>query len=82
MRRRRSAADTTQRLCYCKRMKRWSVDTSELEKTPPAYAIWRLEQAINWGIGEGKISKDLLRRNWHEIDIDPRKRAFLALFME
>ena len=63
-------------------MRHWSVDTAELQKDPRAYAVWRLEQAINWGIGEGKISKELLRRHWREIDIDPRKRAFLALFIE
>lgn len=63
-------------------MEHWSVDTSELRKDPRAYAIWQLEQKINFGLGEGKISKPLLRKYWRDVDIDPHKRAFLALFVE
>ena len=57
----------------------WSVQTNELKKDPQKFAIWRLEQRINWGIGEGKISKKELIKYWHKIDIDPLKRKALSL---
>lgn len=59
--------------------KHWSVDTTELEKDPDAFAVWRLEQRINWGIGDEKIKKAELRAYWDRLDIDPFKRKALAL---
>ncbi|MDO8517983.1 MAG: hypothetical protein Q7S26_01680 [bacterium] len=61
--------------------KHWSVDTTELEKDPAAFAKWRLEQAINWGIREGKISERELREYWNVLDLDPHKKKFLALLL-
>ncbi len=60
----------------------WSVDTTELKKNSEAFAVWSLEQRINWGIGEDKISKKDLLKYWNKIDIDPfkRKALLLALF--
>lgn len=60
----------------------WSVDETELKKDPRAYAIWRLEQRINFGVGEAKIKKAELKKYWNEIDIDPFKRKALALALE
>ncbi len=58
----------------------WSVNTTELEKDPEAFAIWKLEQAINWGIGvTDKINKADLITYWDKIDIDPWKRKALSL---
>ena len=62
-------------------MKHWSVDTSELEKDPQAFARWRLEQAINFGLRDGKINEREIRTFWDILDIDPRKRAFLSLLL-
>ena len=58
--------------------KHWSVDETVLAKNPRAHAIWRLEQRINWGIGETCIDTGELRTLWDEIDIDPAKRRALA----
>lgn len=70
-------------MCYnvvMKNKKRhWSVDETELKKDPRAYAIWRLEQRINFGLGEDKIKKSELLAYWKEIDIDPAKRRALSL---
>ena len=59
--------------------KHWSVDTTELEKDPEAFAIWSLEQRINWGIGKERIKETELRRYWDRIAIDPFKRRALGL---
>lgn len=61
--------------------KHWSVDTTELEKDPVAFAKWRLEQAINWGIRDGKINERELREHWDSLDIDVYKKRFLSLLL-
>lgn len=62
-------------------MKNWSTDTAELQKNTEKYAVWRLEQLINFGLGEEKIDRDELKKYWDEVHIDPFKRKFLALFV-
>ncbi len=59
--------------------KHWSVDETRLAEDPRAHAIWKLEQRINWGVGEDKVSEYDLRAHWNEIDIDPSKRRALSL---
>lgn len=62
-------------------MKNWSTDTSELQKDKEKFSIWRLEQLINFGLGEEKIDLNELRTYWDILDIDPFKRKFLSLFV-
>lgn len=62
--------------------KHWSVDETEIKKDPEAYAIWKLEQRINWGLGEEKIKRTELVKYWDIIDIDPSKREALSLALE
>jgi len=62
-------------------MKNWSTDTSELQKNMEKFSIWRLEQLINFGLGEEKIDRDELKKYWDVINIDPFKRKFLSLFV-
>ena len=57
----------------------WSVDETELAKNPEAYTIWRLEERINHGLGEGKIKKSELVAYFDKLDIDPSKRTALSL---
>ena len=60
-------------------MRHWSVDTSELEKDPVAFAVWKLEQAVNFGIRDGKISKKELQAHWDRLDLEEHKRKLLSL---
>lgn len=62
-------------------MKNWSTDTSELQKNTEKFSIWRLEQLINFGLGEERIDYDELRKYWDVVTIDPAKRKFLSLFV-
>lgn len=62
-------------------MKHWSVDTKELKKDKEAFAIWQLEQRINFGIGKAKIKKVELLKYWDKITLDPLKRHYLALVL-
>ena len=62
-------------------MKHWSVNTAELEKDPAAFTRWRLEQAVNWGLRDGKISEKELRTHWASLNLDPHKKKFLSLLL-
>ena len=62
-------------------MKNWSTDISELRKNKEKFSIWRLEQLINFGLGEERIDRDELRTYWDRVHIDPFKRKFLSLFV-
>jgi len=62
-------------------MKNWSIDTKNLKKDKNKFAIWKMEQLINFGLGKEKIKKSDLIKYWDVLDIDPFKRKFLALFV-
>jgi len=62
-------------------MKNWSTDTKNLKKDKNKFAIWKMEQLINFGLGKEKIKKSDLIKYWDVLDIDPFKRKFLALFV-
>lgn len=62
-------------------MKHWSVDTTELQKDNEAYTIWRLEQAVNFGLRDGKIKETELKKYWGKLHLDPRKKKFLQCLL-
>lgn len=59
--------------------KHWSVNTDELSKNPEDFAIWVIEQRVNFGVGKGLLKVVDLKKYWNKIDIDPFKRRALEL---
>ena len=62
-------------------MKNWSTDTKKLEKDPEAFAIWRLEQTVNFGLSDKKIDQTLLKKYFDLITIDPARKNFLSFLL-
>ena len=62
-------------------MRNWSIDEERLKKDPEAYALWRLEQLINYGLGDEKISRADLVKYWDRIEMDPARRKFFSLLL-
>lgn len=62
-------------------MRNWSTDENQLKKSPEAHAIWRLEQLINFGLGQEKLTREEVHKYWLKLTIDPGRRAFLNLFL-
>lgn len=62
-------------------MYNWSTDTKILEKDPEKYAIWKLEQRINYGLDDEKLKKSELKKYFHELHIDPQKKRYLAFLL-
>lgn len=62
-------------------MYNWSTQQKDLEKDPRKYAIWRIEQMVNFGLDGQKINADELKKYWSEIEIDPARRRFLEMII-
>lgn len=62
-------------------MRNWSTDTKILKKDKKKYAIWRLEQLVNFGLGKEKLDKKQLKKNWGLLHLDPRKKSFLKTLL-
>lgn len=62
-------------------MYNWSVDTTELKKNSKKYKIFKLEQAINFGLNNTKLSLKLLKEHFDVLNIDSNKRAYLKLLI-
>lgn len=62
-------------------MYNWSVDLRELNKKPKYALLWKIEQAINFGLNGEKLDKKLVRRFWNKIRIDPARRKLLRLLL-
>lgn len=62
-------------------MYNWSVDETELKKNPKKYAIWRLEQLINFGLNGEKINREELIQYFPELNIDPVRRKLLTFLL-
>lgn len=62
-------------------MYNWSVDIEQLKKDPEQFAIWRLEQMVNFGTRGEKLSARDLWHYWNKLTLDPAKKHFLAFLL-
>jgi hypothetical protein len=62
-------------------MRNWSVDTTELKKDKKQYAIWRLEQMVNFGLAGKKISSQEIKKYWKSLDLDHAKKSYLKMIL-
>jgi len=62
-------------------MYNWSVDLEELKKSPKKAIIWKIEQSINFGLNGEKLNKELIRKYWKKLHIDPARKKFLKFLL-
>ena len=62
-------------------MYNWSTDNQELKKDKKKYAIWKIEQMVNFGLGDEKLNEKDLKKYFLKINIDPPRRKFLHLIL-
>jgi len=62
-------------------MYNWSVDLKKLGTTSQEAKIWRLEQAINFGLNNQKLDKTSVKRFWQQLRLDPQRKRFLKLLL-
>lgn len=59
----------------------WSTDIEKLSKFPKEYAIWKLEQLINFGLNDQKLNYKELKKYFNELHIDPQKKKYLTFLL-
>ena len=62
-------------------MYNWSVDLAKLNKKPEKAVIWKIEQCINFGLNGEKLDKELIKRHWKKLHIDPARKKFLRFLL-
>jgi len=62
-------------------MHNWSVDITELKKNKEQYAVWRLEQMVNFGLDGKKINREEIKKYWKILDLDPNKKNYLKMIL-
>ena len=62
-------------------MYNWSVDLNKLNKKPKSATIWKLEQAINFGLNGEKLNKRLTKKYWKKLHLDPARKKFLEFLL-
>ncbi|MBI3120019.1 MAG: hypothetical protein HYZ08_00210 [Candidatus Kerfeldbacteria bacterium] len=67
--------------CYTYDMYNWSTDEKKLQETPEKYAIWRLEQLINFGLNGERIKAFELKKYWSKLQLDPARKKLLELLL-
>ncbi len=62
-------------------MYNWNIDTKTLKKDKKQYAIWKLEQMVNFGLNGKKLDKKALKKYWPQLDLDTNKKKYLSLIL-
>ena len=62
-------------------MYNWSTDITRLKKYPEKFTIWKLEQCINFGLGNQRLHKSTLRKYLDTLDIEAGKKRYLKFLL-
>ena len=62
-------------------MYNWNIDTTKLKKNSEKYAIWKLEQSINFGLNGEKLKINNLKKYWLKLTIDPQRRKLFEMWL-
>ncbi|UMX47877.1 MAG: hypothetical protein L7H18_05575 [Candidatus Nealsonbacteria bacterium DGGOD1a] len=52
-----------------------------MKKDKEKYAVWRLEQMVNFGLDKDKLSARELKKYWPKFRLDPNKKKYLAMLL-
>jgi len=62
-------------------MYNWSTDTKILRRDKTKYAIWKLEQSINFGLNGKKLRLSQIHKYWNELRLDPKRKRVLEFWL-
>lgn len=62
-------------------MYNWSTDITEFKKDKNQYAIWRLEQMVNFGLDGKKINREEIKKYWKILNLDHNKKKYLKILL-
>lgn len=61
-------------------MYNWSCDTTKF-KTRQEKEIWELEQRINFGLGDSKLDRQMLKKYWNKLNLAPDRKKYLEFVL-
>ena len=61
-------------------MRNWSTDTTELKKDKNQYAVWKITQMVNFGLGKEKLNQKELKKYWPKLNLDSKKKNIYLSF--
>jgi len=59
----------------------WDYDTTEYKKQAQVDPKWGLERQINYGLGDEKLDRGMLKNHLKDLKIPDERRAFLELLV-
>lgn len=59
----------------------WDYDDRNYKKQAAADVQWRLERAINFGVGKTKLNRELVKQYLPKLNIPENRKAFLELLL-
>lgn len=62
-------------------MYNWNINTAKLKKDPEKYAIWKLEQSINFGLNGKKLKAEEVKKYWDKLSLDPQRKKLLEMWL-
>lgn len=62
-------------------MYNWSIDIKSLNKNSKDAEIWKIEQAINFGLNGQKLNRQLIKKYWNRLHLDPARKKFLKFLL-
>lgn len=62
-------------------MYNWNTNTDKLKKNPEKYAIWKLEQSINFGLNGAKLKTKEVKKYWTKLNLDPQRKKLLEMWL-
>jgi len=62
-------------------MYNWNINTTTLKKNLKKYAIWKLEQQINFRLNGKKLKMADVKKYWTKLTIDPQRRKLLEMWL-
>jgi len=62
-------------------MYNWNTNTAGLKKDPEDHKIWKLEQAINFGLNGKKLDKKEVKKYVSKLTLDPFRGKFIQLLL-
>lgn len=58
----------------------WNTDVTAF-KSQEELVVWKLNQLINFGLGQEKLNLDLVRKYWKKLYLDAGRKKFLNLIL-
>ena len=60
----------------------WNTDEKAFKKnSPKEYALWRLTQLINYGLGREKLNAEKVRKYINKLNIDKDKKRYIKFLL-